>query len=105
MCFSSVTPFVPNIFPSCKYLVAAGIMQSVSAGPSYSAETVFLIYIYIYIYIYTKSQQMHYSDGLLTLSLLMSYIYGAPSKARNLMSYIYGRDLLPGFCFFNCAFR
>jgi hypothetical protein len=32
----------------------------------------------------------------LTLSLLMSYIYGAPSKARNLMSYIYGRDFLLG---------
>jgi hypothetical protein len=30
----------------------------------------------------------------LTLSLLMSYIYGAPSRARNLMSYIYGRDFL-----------
>jgi uncharacterized membrane protein len=25
----------------------------------------------------------------LTLSMLMSYIYGAPSKARNLTSYIY----------------
>jgi hypothetical protein len=32
----------------------------------------------------------------LTLSLLMSYIYGAPSKVRNLMSYIYGRDFLLG---------
>jgi hypothetical protein len=32
----------------------------------------------------------------LTLSLLMSYIYGAPSKARNLTSYIYGRDFLLG---------
>jgi hypothetical protein len=31
----------------------------------------------------------------LTLSLLMSYIYGALSKARNLM-YIYGRDFLLG---------
>jgi hypothetical protein len=30
----------------------------------------------------------------LTLNLLMSYIYGAPSKARNLTSYIYGRDFL-----------
>jgi hypothetical protein len=39
------------------------------------------------------------SVGHLTLSLLMCiyiYIYGAPSKARNLMSYIYGRDLLLG---------
>jgi hypothetical protein len=26
----------------------------------------------------------------------MSYIYGAPSKARNLTSYIYGRDYLLG---------
>jgi hypothetical protein len=34
----------------------------------------------------------------LTLSLLMSYIYiyGAPSKARNLTSYIYGREFLLG---------
>jgi hypothetical protein len=29
------------------------------------------------------------SVPFLTLSLLMSYIYGAPSKARNLTSYIY----------------
>jgi hypothetical protein len=29
MCSSSVTPYVPNIFPSCKYLVAAGIIQGV----------------------------------------------------------------------------
>jgi hypothetical protein len=34
--------------------------------------------------------------GFLTLSLLMSYIYGAPIKARNLTSYIYGRDFLLG---------
>jgi hypothetical protein len=33
----------------------------------------------------------------LTLSLLMSYIYGAPSKARNLTSYIYGRDFTGDF--------
>jgi hypothetical protein len=35
---------------------------------------------------------------VLTLNLLMSYIiyiYGAPSKARNL-TYIYGRDFLLG---------
>jgi hypothetical protein len=32
----------------------------------------------------------------LTLSLLMSYIYGAPSKARNLTSYIYRREFLLG---------
>jgi hypothetical protein len=30
----------------------------------------------------------------LTLSLLMSYIHGAPSKARNLTSCVYGRDIL-----------
>jgi hypothetical protein len=35
-------------------------------------------------------------EDLLNLSLLMSYIYGAPSKARNLTSYIYGRDFLLG---------
>jgi hypothetical protein len=32
----------------------------------------------------------------LTLSLLMLYIYGAPSKARNLTSYIFGRYFLLG---------
>jgi hypothetical protein len=32
----------------------------------------------------------------LTFSLLMSYIYGAPRKARNLTTYIYGRDFLLG---------
>jgi hypothetical protein len=32
----------------------------------------------------------------LTLNLLMSYIYGALSKARHLTSYIYGRDFLLG---------
>jgi hypothetical protein len=31
----------------------------------------------------------------LALTLLMSYIYGAPSKARNL-TYIYGQDFLMG---------
>jgi hypothetical protein len=38
---------------------------------------------------------IQFSDQYLTLSLLM-YIYGAPSKARNLTSYtcIYGRDFL-----------
>jgi hypothetical protein len=41
----------------------------------------------------------------LTLSLLMSYIYGAPSKARILTSYVYGRDFYWGFCFLNRAFR
>jgi hypothetical protein len=32
----------------------------------------------------------------INLSLLMSYIYGAYSKARNLKTYIYGRDVLLG---------
>jgi hypothetical protein len=52
----------------------------------------------------------------LTLSLLMSYIYGAPSKARNLTSYIYiyrpyniyiymDEIFYRGFCFLNRAFR
>jgi hypothetical protein len=36
------------------------------------------------------------NNWILTLSLLMSYIYGAPSIARNLTSYIYGRDFLLG---------
>jgi hypothetical protein len=35
-------------------------------------------------------------EHILTLSLLMSYIYGAPSKARNLTSYRYGRNFLVG---------
>jgi hypothetical protein len=37
-----------------------------------------------------------YSCQILTLSLLMSYIYGAPSKARNLTSCMYGRDFFTG---------
>jgi hypothetical protein len=43
----------------------------------------------------------------LTLSLLMSYIYiyEVLSKARNLTSFIYGRDLYWGFCLLNSAFR
>jgi hypothetical protein len=44
------------------------------------------------------------TDSLLTLILLMSYIYGAPSKARNL-TYIYGQDFYWGFYFFNREFR
>jgi hypothetical protein len=35
----------------------------------------------------------------------MLYIYGAPNKAKNLTSYIYGRDFYWGFCFLNRAFR
>jgi hypothetical protein len=41
----------------------------------------------------------------INLSLLMSYIYGAPSKARNLTSYIFGRIFYWGFCFLNREFR
>jgi hypothetical protein len=43
--------------------------------------------IFNYIHVDSLTQQIY----ILTLSLLMSYIYGAPSKARNL-TYIYGRD-------------
>jgi hypothetical protein len=40
----------------------------------------------------------------LTLSLLMSYIYGTPSKARNLTSYM-DKIFYWGFCFLNRVFR
>jgi hypothetical protein len=43
-------------------------------------------------------------DMCLTLSLLMSYIYGAPIKARNLTSYTYRRDFYLGMCLLNGAF-
>jgi hypothetical protein len=47
---------------------------------------------------------MHKNSSL-TLSLLM-YTHGAPSKARNLTSCIYGRDFFYwGSCFLNRAFR
>jgi hypothetical protein len=46
-----------------------------------------------------------YRVSPLTLSLLISYIHGAPSKARNLISYIYGRDFYWGFCFLNHVFH
>jgi hypothetical protein len=51
-----------------------------------------------------------YVQATLTLSLLMSYIYGAPSKARNLTSYIniyiYIDEIFYlGICFLNRAFR
>jgi hypothetical protein len=40
----------------------------------------------------TESSSYYMVSGhSLTLSLLMSYIYGAPSKARNLTSYIWTR--------------
>jgi uncharacterized membrane protein len=37
----------------------------------------------------SPSVSFHPMQSFLTLSLLMSYIYGAPSKTRNLTSYIY----------------
>jgi hypothetical protein len=46
--------------------------------------------------------------SILMLSLLMSYIYGAPSKAKNLTSYIYiymDEIFYWRFCFLNRAFR
>jgi hypothetical protein len=36
---------------------------------------------------------------------LRVFLYGAPSKARNLTSYIYGREFLLGIFFLNPAFR
>jgi hypothetical protein len=42
--------------------------------------------------------------SVLTHSLLMSYIYGAPSKARNL-TYTWARFLYWVFFFLNRAFR
>jgi hypothetical protein len=58
------------------------------------------------VYIHDKKfQKIHYTSwpktirSLLTLSLLMSYIYGAPSKVRNLTSYIYMDDFLLGILF------
>jgi hypothetical protein len=41
----------------------------------------------------------------LTLSLLMSNIYGAPSKARNLSHIYVDGTFYWGFCFLNRAFR
>jgi hypothetical protein len=43
-----------------------------------------------YIFLGTIITRDGYDHKLLTLSLLMLYIYEAPSKARNLTSYIYG---------------
>jgi hypothetical protein len=45
--------------------------------------------------VYCKRWGYHNTLFYLTLSLLMSYIYGAPCRARNL-TYIYGRDFLMG---------
>jgi hypothetical protein len=60
-------------------------------------------------YVYLFRIQICYialwNSNPLTLSLLMSYIYGAPSKAKNLTSYIYGRDFYWGFFFLNRKFR
>jgi hypothetical protein len=43
----------------------------------------------------SENRQRLFLYKALTLSLLMLYKYGAPSKARNL-TYIYGRDILLG---------
>jgi hypothetical protein len=45
-----------------------------------------------------RNVSKRYIASILTLSLLMLYIsiYGAPSKARNLTSYIYSLDFLLG---------
>jgi hypothetical protein len=52
------------------------------------------------------SQRKTFPAPCLTLSLLMSYIYGAPSKDRNLTSYIYMDETFYwGFCFLNHAFH
>jgi hypothetical protein len=53
----------------------------------------------VYHAVWTGSLNKAVCASYLTLSLLMSYIYGAPRKARNLICvyiYIYGRDFLLG---------
>jgi hypothetical protein len=52
----------------------------------------------------TQTPSDYSKAGSLTLNLLMSCIYGAPSRARNVTSYIYGPDFYWGFCFLNRAF-
>jgi hypothetical protein len=57
---------------------------------------------------YVLNTRHRYIHDLLTLSLLMSFTYRAPSKARNLTSYIYthmDKIFYWGFCFLNRAFR
>jgi hypothetical protein len=58
---------------------------------------VFITYSFRVIIFFTEIMKEGYVDTL-SLSLLMSYIYGATSNARNLTSYIYiyGRDFLLG---------
>jgi hypothetical protein len=57
----------------------------------------------VFSYVYFSKTLVEYVIIIrLTLSLLMSYIYGAPSKARNLTSYIYERVFFPGD-FASCA--
>jgi hypothetical protein len=44
------------------------------------------------------TQSLHFDlipSRVLTLSLLMTYTYGAPGKARNLMSYIHMDEIFP----------
>jgi hypothetical protein len=49
--------------------------------------------------IVTAALQRQYSQTELTFWKI--YVYVAPSKDRNLTSYIYGQDFYWGFCFLN----
>jgi hypothetical protein len=49
----------------------------------------FLLHFTYYVQQLLTTREPVWRKHNLTLSLLMSYIYGAPSKARNLTSYIY----------------
>jgi hypothetical protein len=87
-------PASTDLTPSC------GKKQSESNlckfSPNYVTFLCFCFVISSFQCIYTKGSAFRTSPFGLTLSLLMSYIYGAPSKARNLTSYIYiyRRDFL-----------
>jgi hypothetical protein len=48
------------------------------------------IYNSLLLHVRVRDLMSHSNWLYLTLNLLMSYIYEAPSKARNLTSYIYG---------------
>jgi hypothetical protein len=55
-----------------------------------------------------KSNELSTVKLHLTLSLLMSYIYGANNKARNLTSYIYiymDENFYWEFCYLHRVFR
>jgi hypothetical protein len=70
--------------PACLTLRIACIPVWLQYLPLRAATDHDCYYYYYYYYYY------------LTLSLLMSYIYGAPSKATKLTSCIYGREILLG---------